>query len=185
MVHKSDRELLELFGQQDQRARAFELIVDKYSQRLYWTIRKLVVSHYDTDDILQNILIKLWQQLPTFRGQSALYTWLYRMAVNESLTLIRQRKRTERRFATQSDLENFENIIQSEGLYDGEQTELELQRAINKLPPKQKTIFVLRYWDEMPFKEIADHLGLSEGGVKSSYHVAKEKIEKEIKLSAI
>lgn len=182
MKNYNDKQLLELFGQDDQRVFAFEQIVRLYSPRIYWTVRKIVVSHHDTDDIVQSSMLKLWQSLADFRGESSIYTWLYRIAVNLALSHIRERNRTATHIYSGDDVSAFDNILADDNLFDADATEIALQRAINSLPPKQKAVFIMRYYDEVPFKEIAEIMELSEGAVKSSYHIAREKVETQIKL---
>lgn len=190
MTNLSDKELVAAFNEADEgsdgvRVAAFEEIVKRYSQKLYWTIRKIVVSHYDADDILQNSLVKLWQELPSFRGDSSLYTWLYKVAVNQALTHLRSRKRLKTRFVQTDDVAYFDRVTSEENLFDAAAVEGELQRAIQTLPEKQRTVFVLRYYDEMPYEEMSRVLETSEGALKASYHLAREKVEKQIKLSDI
>lgn len=177
-----DKELLELFACEGERSRAFGLIVERYSRRIYWCVRKLVVSHHDADDIVQDVFLKLWSALPTFRGESGLYTWIYRIAVNQSLSFLRAKKIV---FDIQSSVRDFEYTSYNEGFFDPERAEELLQRAINSLPPKQRAVFVLRYYDEMPYAEMAQVMGTSEGALKASYHHAAEKVEAQIKLSSM
>lgn len=182
MQDYTDKQMLELFEKQESKVFAFECMVQKYSKKLYWTIRKIVVSHHDTDDILQNVLIKLWQELPTFRGESSIYTWLYRIAVNQSLSHLRARKRSSSN-PCDDDTELFERIVADQGLFDADAAELALQRAIQTLPPKQRAVFIMRYYDQMPYEQMAQVMQTSQGALKASYHIAREKIEEQIKLS--
>ena len=165
------------------REAAFIHLVDRYSQRLYWTVRKIVVSHHDADDVVQNIFLKAWNAAPSFRGDSSLFTWLYRIAVNESLSLIRSR-----RTSLFSSLEDggalFDRIVSREGLFDGDAIERSLARAIAKLPAKQRTVFTLRYWDEMPYEQMSEVLETSVGALKASYHHAAAKVEQWVRQDA-
>lgn len=162
---------------------AFRAIVESYSERLYWHVRSLTGSHEDTDDLLQEIFIKIWAALPSFRGESRLFTWLYRIATNESLNwLQRQRVRAALRF------ESFgaasEMKIDNDPYFDGDKAERLLSKAVAKLPPKQKAVFNMRYYDEMSYEDIAEILGSSVSSLKASYHFAQEKIRKELSEKA-
>lgn len=162
---------------------AFRAIVESYSERLYWHVRSLTGSHEDTDDLLHEIFIKIWAALPSFRGESRLFTWLYRIATNESLNwLQRQRVRAALRF------ESFgaasEMKIDNDPYFDGDKAERLLSKAVAKLPPKQKAVFNMRYYDEMSYEDIAEILGSSVSSLKASYHFAQEKIRKELSEKA-
>lgn len=172
-----DQQILSLFRDPESRERAFSMLVDRYSKRIYWTVRRIVVSHHDADDVVQNVLLKSWSSLENFRGDSGLFTWLYRIAINESLSLIRSRR--SGLFTSLSDNDaQFDRITQSEGLIDGDAIERSLARAVNRLPAKQRAVFALRYWDNMPYEEMSHVLDTSVGALKASYHHAVEKVEK-------
>lgn len=158
--------------------------MERYSRRIYWCVRKIVVSHHDTDDIVQLVMIKLWQSLPTFRGESSIYTWLYKIAVNQSLTHLRERQRASKRF-TDDSTDEFDRITSDEGLFEAEDIEYQLQRAIQSLPAKQRAVFIMRYYDQVPYADMAKIMETSEGALKASYHIAREKIEQQIKLSLL
>lgn len=176
----SDKELIDMFAIQESRSRAFELLVEKYSKRIYWAVRKIVVSHHDADDLVQDIFIKLWHSMPTFRGDSGLYTWIYRIAVNESLSLLRKRK--TRFFASDADTSaQLEQISQAEGLTDGDAITYAMEQAIINLPTKQRIVFNMRYYDEMPYQQMSEILDTSVGALKASYHHAVQKIEESLK----
>lgn len=176
----TDKELIDMFAVQDSRSHAFELLVEKYSKRIYWAVRKIVVSHHDADDLVQDIFLKLWNALPTFRGDSGLYTWIYRIAINESLSLLRRRK--SHFFASDADTSaQLEQISLEEGLGGGDAITAAMDRAILRLPTKQRIVFNLRYYDEMPYSEMSQVLGTSEGALKASYHHAVQKIEESLK----
>ncbi|MEG1607975.1 MAG: sigma-70 family RNA polymerase sigma factor [Mucinivorans sp.] len=183
MTELSDNELLDMYDHEQQREQAFSLIVEKYSKRIYWCVRKIVVSHCDTDDIVQDVFLKLWSALPSFRRQSGLYTWIYRIAVNEALTALRAR--TRRSFFFSGDVSELEKVRLAEGLFDASQAERELNLAIDSLPPKQRVVFTLRYYDQMPYEKMAEVLSTSEGALKASYHHAVQKVEQHIKLSIL
>lgn len=158
------------------RETAFAHLVDRYSKRIYWTVRKIVVSHHDADDVVQNVFLKAWNSIDNFRGESGLFTWLYRIAVNESLTLIRNR-RTGLFSSLSDNAAQFDRIVENEGLFNGDDIERALARAVNQLPAKQRTVFTLRYWEEMPYEEMASILDTSVGALKASYHHAVSKVE--------
>ncbi len=176
MKDYSDKELLILFRNPDHKNYAFSEIVRKYQERLYWHIRKMVVIHEDADDLLQNTFLKAWQALENFREESQLYTWLYRIATNEVLSFLKEKKR--KYFLPLVDIEK-ELISGLEGntYFDGDELELKLQKAILKLPDKQRIVFNMRYYDEMKYEEMAKILDTSVGALKASYHHAAKKIE--------
>ncbi len=177
MSEKTDKEIIELFISSDEnKTLALQIIVEKYSRRLYFSVRKIVTSHHDTDDILQNTFIKIFQSLQSFRAESSLYTFIYKIAVNEALSTLRKRTR-ERTHISETPVEEFDAIADKEALYDGNTLERELQHAIATLPEKQKLVFSLRYYDEMPFKDMSIILETSESALKTSYHIARAKVE--------
>ncbi len=168
-------------GDDADREAAFAAIVDKYSKRIYWSVRRIVVSHHDADDIVQNVFLKSWVSFGNFRGDSSLFTWLYRIAVNESLSHIRSNR--NRIFASADDGgKMFDRIVDHEGLWDGDATLRSLERAVSRLPAKQRTVFTLRYWDQMPYEEMARVLDTSVGALKASYHHAAGKIEQWVQV---
>jgi RNA polymerase sigma-70 factor (ECF subfamily) len=157
--------------------KGFRLIVETYSQKLYWHIRRLVILHEDTDDALQNTFINVWKSIGNFRSESSLYTWLYTIATNEALTLINKRKRNAS--VSIDDLNSyFESSQEGSTWFDGDEAQLKLQNAILKLPEKQRIVFNLKYNDEMTYEEMSKVLKTSEGALKASYHHAVKKIEK-------
>jgi len=176
MPDYSDKELLELFKETDKRNYAFNLIVRKYQQKLYWHIRKIVLKHDDTDDILQNTFIKVWKGLEGFREDSKLYTWLYRIATNESLTFLKQQK--TKYLLPIIDYENqLSETLESDKYFNGDEIQLKLQKAILNLPEKQRIVFNLKYFEEMKYEDMSEILGTSVGALKASYHHAVKKIE--------
>lgn len=179
-MHPDDKELIHLFRQPATKEKAFTAIVKKYQEKLYWYIRRMVVDHEDANDVLQNMFIKVWNALDNFREESQLYTWLYRIATNESLSFLEQQKK--RTAISLSDVEsNLSNKIMADKHFDGNKLEWKLQLAIQQLPEKQRLVFNLRYYDEMPYEEMSRVLGTSEGALKASYHHAVKKIEEFIK----
>jgi RNA polymerase sigma-70 factor (ECF subfamily) len=179
-MHLDDKELLYQFKQSATRERAFTSIIKKYQEKLYWHIRRMVIDHDDANDVLQNVFIKVWNALDNFREDSQLYTWLYRIATNESLTFLEQQKK--RTSVSLSNVENgLANKIVADKHFDAGKLEWKLQLAIQQLPEKQRLVFNLRYYDEMPYEEMSKMLDTSEGALKASYHHAVKKIEEFIK----
>jgi RNA polymerase sigma-70 factor (ECF subfamily) len=180
MQMDDDKELLRQFRQAETREKAFTAIVRKYQEKLYWHIRRMVINHSDADDVLQNVFIKVWNALDNFREDSLLYTWLYRITTNECLTFIEQQKK--RKAVSWEDAEaSLSNKIKADESFDCKKLEWKLQLAIQQLPEKQRLVFNLRYFDEMPYEEMSRVLETSEGALKASYHHAAKKIEDYIK----
>lgn len=176
MSEYSDKELLDLFHNGDNPNYAFNLLVRKYQQKLYYTIRRLLIDHDDTHDVLQNTFVKIWKGLSNFREDAQLFTWMYRIATNESLNFLKQKKRN----LHQSLDENFTHPSgdqQSTLGSDGHEMQKKLQQAILTLPEKQRLVFTLKYYDEMKYEDMAKILDTSVGGLKASYFHAVKKIE--------
>jgi RNA polymerase sigma-70 factor (ECF subfamily) len=174
MSHYTDKELLQLYFQGDNKNYAFNLIVRAYQEKLYWHIRRLVIDHEDANDVVQNVFIKAWKNLENFRGESELYTWLYRIATNESLTFLEQKKK--RIFV---DVEEFGKHLEADSVgFEGDKIQLKLQKAIALLPEKQRAVFLLKYYEEMTYEDMAKVLNTSAGALKASFHHAVKKIEK-------
>ena len=179
-MHLDDQELLQQFRQAATKEKAFTAIIKKYQEKLYWHVRRMVVDHDDANDVLQNMFIKVWNALDNFREDSQLYTWLYRIATNESLTFLQQQKR--RSAVSLNDVESgLSNKVKADTGFDANRLEWKLQLAIQQLPEKQRAVFNLRYYDEMPYEEMSRVLETSEGALKASYHHAVKKIEEFIK----
>jgi len=156
--------------------KAFGILVKKYQERLYWHIRRMLVDHEDSNDVLQNVFIRVWNALANFREDAQLYTWLYRIATNECLSFIEQRKR--KATVSINELESgLSNKIRADKDFDAGKLEWKLQLAIQQLPEKQRVVFTLRYYDEMPYEEMSQVLETSAGALKASYHHAAKKIE--------
>ncbi|MEZ5007304.1 MAG: sigma-70 family RNA polymerase sigma factor [Chitinophagales bacterium] len=163
-----------------QQKRAFQTLIETYQERLYWHIRKLVLDHEDANDVIQNTFIKAWKGLNNFRADAKLYTWLYRIATNESLTFINNRKK---KFA-----ENFDsdeeyspaNRLKADEYFDGNEAEIKLYKALETLPDKQRIVFQFRYFEDLKYEDIADITDTSVGALKASYHHAVKKIEQYI-----
>jgi RNA polymerase sigma-70 factor (ECF subfamily) len=172
----TDSDLLVQFREPRTREAAYTALIKKYQERLYWHVRRLVVTHDDTNDVLQNVFIRVWKGLENFKEESQLYTWLYRIATNESLTYLESQKK--RSAISLSDVEGgLSNILKAEKNFDANKLEWKLQLAIQQLPEKQRVVFTLRYYDEMPYEEMSRVLDTSAGALKASYHHAVKKIE--------
>jgi len=174
---QDDASLLRQFREPATREAAYTSLIRKYQERLYWHIRRMVVSHDDANDVLQNVFIRVWNALGNFKEESQLYTWLYRIATNECLTFLEnQKKRSSVSLDDQLD-GGLENRVRAEEGFDASRLEWKLQLAIQRLPEKQRIVFTLRYYDEMPYEEMSRVLDTSEGALKASYHHAAKKIE--------
>ncbi len=156
------------------RHRAFSEIVNQYSETLYWKVRRIVLSHDDANDVLQNVFIKAWTNLDDFQNKSKFSTWLYRIAINESLDFVRKQKSISSLSSEEG--MGVANRLMADEYFDGDETQAQLQEAISKLPDVQRTVFTLRYYDEMKYSEMSKMLGTSEGALKASYHLAVKKI---------
>lgn len=173
-----DSEIIKMYesGQQE---KAFRGIVDAYSERLYWHVRRFLCSHDDTNDLLQDIFIKIWSALPTFRGEARLYTWLYRIATNEVLNHMRKQK-----FKAVLSMESasyiLEKKIDDDPHFNGDELQRELHKAIQRLPEKQRIVFSLRYFDELKYEDISEITDTSVGALKASYHHAYNKIKEDM-----
>ena len=155
--------------------KAFEVVVRQYSEQLYWQVRRFVLVHEDANDVLQNTFIKAWQGIGSFHGDSKLLTWLSRIAINESLDFLRRRKSVAT-LSTDDEEVGVANTLMADDYFDGDETEAQLQEAIAQLPEVQRTVFLLRYYDDMKYSDISKMLGTSEGALKASYHIAVKKI---------
>lgn len=173
----SDAELLLAFQEPSQRESAFTRLVRQYQERLYWHIRRMVVTHDDANDVLQNVWIRVWKGLEGFRSDSQLYTWLYRIATNECLSYLDQQKRKGTVSLDPEGGVNLTQQVRANAHFDAEKAEWKLQLAIQELPEKQRLVFTLRYYDEMPYEEMSRVLETSEGALKASYHHAVKKVE--------
>jgi len=153
----------------------FNEIVREFSERVYWHVRRFVNSHEDADDLVQDVFLKVWTALPSFRGEAQTYTWIYRIATNEALNWLRREKvRAALRFSSLD--EEMERRIDADPWFNGDAAERNLSKAVARLPERQRQVFILRYYDEMPYEEMAKVLDTSVGSLKASYHIAQEKI---------
>ena len=181
-MRDEDRNLIADLKQENKKELAFHTLVKKYQERLYWHIRRMVLNHEDADDVLQNTFIKVWKNIGSFREESGLYTWLYRIATNESITFLNSKKR--RKMLPLDDVGDYlmENLM-SDPYFEGDRIQLELQKAILQLPEKQRIVFNLKYFEEMKYDDMAQILGTSVGALKASYHHAVKKVEEYLKNS--
>ncbi|ODS81920.1 MAG: RNA polymerase subunit sigma [Cytophagaceae bacterium SCN 52-12] len=172
----TDQELLTFFREEGSKTRAFNEMVKKYHQKVYWMVRKMVIDHDDSNDVTQEVFIKAWNGIDSFRGESQLYTWLYRIASNEAINFLNKKKR--RLQVSLEDMEReLEDKLESDPLIGGDEIQLKLQKALLKLPEKQKLVFNLKYFEELPYEAISEITGTSVGALKASYHWAVKKIE--------
>jgi len=174
----TDKEIIELYNC-GRREESFRGIVDAYTERLYWHVRRFLCSHDDTNDLLQDIFIKIWTALDSFRGESRLYTWIYRIATNEVLNHLRKQKfRSYLSFESAS--ATLEKKIDEDPHFNGNDLQRELHKSIQRLPEKQRVVFNLRYFDELKYEEISEITGTSVGALKASYHHAYNKIKDDL-----
>ncbi|WP_319265558.1 RNA polymerase sigma factor [uncultured Draconibacterium sp.] len=177
---ESDKHIITDLKDKNKRDLAFHQLVNTYQERLYWHIRKIVMSHDDADDVLQNTFLKVWRSIDNFREESSLFTWLYRIATNESITFINSKKKKS--FMPMNDASEYlmDNLT-SDPYFEGDEIQLKLQKAILRLPEKQRIVFNMKYFDDMKYDEMSEILDTSVGALKASYHHAAKKIEDYLK----
>ncbi len=173
MDHIDDQQIKQLLMQPETQRKGFELMVRQYSEQLYWQIRRIVLIHDDANDVLQESFLKAWNALDSFHGDSKLYTWLSRIAINESIDFLRRNKQ---QMTSSDEHPSVASNLMADSYFDGTETEALLQEAIASLPDVQRTVFQLRYFEEMKYGEISQLLKTSEGALKASYHIAVKKI---------
>ncbi|GAA0729546.1 sigma-70 family RNA polymerase sigma factor [Aquimarina litoralis] len=161
---------------------AFAKLVSLYKERLYWHIRNMVKSHDDTDDVLQNVFIKVYKNISKFKGESKLYSWMYRIATNESITFLNQKAKKYNISNEELQQQLIQNL-EADVYFEGNAIQLKLQKAIAQLPQKQQQVFNMKYFQELKYKEMSDILETSEGALKASYHLASKKIEEFLKTN--
>ncbi len=159
---------------------AFRELVVQYQERLYWHIRRIVITHEDADDVLQETLIKVFRNIDGFKGESKLYSWMYRIATNESLSFLNRKSRM-RGISNEELQDHLVQNLEADPYFDGDQAELELQKALSTLPEKQRLVFNMKYFEALKYNEISEILETSVGGLKASYHLAVKKVEKYLK----
>lgn len=177
MADSQELDLIVKLHNPNTRNQAFSVLVNTHQERLYWHIRRMVVGHDDTDDILQNTFIKAFRALDNFRGESQLYTWLYRIATNETISFLKT-KRLKMFVSFESAENHFAKHLEADSEMSGDSIQGKLQRAILKLPDKQRLVFNMKYYEEMKYEEMSEILGTSVGALKASYHHAVKKIER-------
>ena len=176
----AEETLVAQLKQKDTQAKAFEVLINTYKERLYWHIRRIVLDHDDADDVLQNTFIKVYRNIDGFKGDSKLFSWMYRIATNESLTFLKQKSR---KLGVDSEAiqTHMANNLQADVYFEGDEIQYKLQQAIATLPEKQKLVFNMKYFEELKYEEISEILETSVGGLKASYHLAVKKIESYLK----
>ncbi|MFD1255177.1 RNA polymerase sigma factor [Mucilaginibacter terrae] len=172
----SDTEILSKFQDEKTRNEAFNLLLKKYQQKIYWHVRRMVVNHDDADDLVQDVFIKIWKNLPGFRSDAQLYTWMYRIATNECITFLNKKKQKNNIPLDDVSYELAESLADSTYL-SGDKVQLKLQQALLTLPDKQRLVFNMKYYDDMKYEEMSEVLGTSVGALKASFHLAVKKIE--------
>lgn len=177
MEKKLEEQLLEELREPSTQRKAFAKLVSEYNERIYWQIRKMVLSHDDANDILQDVFVKAWLNIDNFRGESKLSTWLYRIAINESITFI-NKKKNQNNISVDEDDSFLLNTIEGDDFFDGDEAQKKLQKAVLTLPDKQRLVFQMKYFQEMKYDDMSEVLGTSVGALKASYHHAVKKIEK-------
>ena len=170
-----DQQIKQLLMKAEIQHKGFELLVKQYSEQLYWQVRRIVMTHEDANDVLQNAFIKAWNGLESFHGDAKIFTWISRIAINESIDFVRRQKNLSMVSADDEDA-HVANTLMADDYFDGNETEALLQEAIASLPEVQRTVFTLRYFDEMKYSEMSQRLKTSEGSLKASYHIAVKKI---------
>ncbi|WP_421805043.1 RNA polymerase sigma factor [Flagellimonas sp.] len=176
----AEETLVQELQQEASRAKAFEVLVNTYKERLYWHIRRIVLNHDDTDDVLQNTFIKVYRNIDQFKGDSKLYSWMYRIATNESLTFLKQQSK-KMGVSDQELKDRMVENLQADVYFEGDEIQLKLQKALSTLPDKQKLVFTMKYFQEMKYTDISEALETSVGALKTSYHLAVKKIETYLK----
>ena len=175
-----DKDLISALKTEGQKEIAFRLLVKTYQQRLYWHIRKIVISHDDADDLMQNVFIKVWKNIDNFREDSSLFTWLFRIATNESLSFLQQKKR--RNILSIDGVSDYlVETFETDAHFEGDDLQKRLQLAVLQLPEKQRLVFNMKYYDEMKYEEMSEILKTSVGALKASFHFAVKKIEEYLK----
>ena len=176
----AEETLVQQLKEKDSQARAFEVLINTYKERLYWHIRRIVLDHDDADDVLQNTFIKVFRNIDKFKGDSKLYSWMYRIATNEALSFLKAK--TRKLGVSNEEMQlKMANNLKADVYFEGDEIQLKLQKAIAELPEKQKLVFNMKYFEELKYEEISEILETSVGGLKASYHLAVKKIENYLK----
>lgn len=175
MTREDEKLLMQQLTDPATQRKAFERVVREYSEQLYWQARRIVLTHDDADDVIQNVFLKAWTHLDDFHQDSRLSTWLYRITINESVDFVR-RKKNQSIVSTDQEETGIANMLLADNYFDGDETQALLQEAIAQLPDVQRTVFNLRYYDDMKYSDMSELLKTSEGSLKASYHIAVKKI---------
>ncbi len=175
MTSTDEQQLIKELGNPKTQRRAFERVVCEYSEQLYWQIRRMVLAHEDANDVLQNVFLKAWTHLDNFHQDSKISTWLYRIAINESIDFMRRRK-NQVVVSADDEGQSVANQLLADNFFDGDETQALLQEAVSQLPDVQRVVFNMRYYDDKKYSEISQILHTSEGALKASYHIAVKKI---------
>lgn len=183
MRHIDETYILRQLAEPEKRKQVFSWIVSQYSEKIYWKVRSIVISHDDADDVLQNTFLKAWKNIADFHGKSSIYTWLFRIAINESLDYIRKKKQQSEYKGEFCD--NVLDGLFADEYFDGDRSQTLLLEAIMLLPDVQRTVFTLRYYEEMKYSEISKMLHTTEGALKASYHIAVKKISEYVRSKTI
>jgi len=176
MLLIAETELIEQLKDPLTQEQAFRTLMSQYKERLYWHIRKIVISHDDADDVLQNTFIKIYRNIHNFKAESKLFSWMYRIATNESISFINKRAKQNNIDVSELQYKMAENL-EADVYFDGDEMQLQLQKAVATLPQKQQLVFNMKYFDDMKYKDISEVLETSIGALKASYHHAVKKIE--------
>lgn len=171
-----EKQMMQLLSNEATARKGFEMLVGLYSERLYWQVRRIVITHEDANDVVQNAFVKAWLNLGEFENKSKISTWLSRIAINEALDFMRKKQRMDGISADENPA--MANNLMADEYFDGDETQAQLQEAISKLPEVQRTVFNMRYFEELKYSEISKILGTTEGALKANYHLAVKKIEK-------
>ena len=178
-MNYDDKTITQMLSDPKKQRQAFSMVASQYSEPLYWKIRRIVLNHDDANDVLQNVFLKAWNNLGDFQQKSKISTWLYRIAVNESLDFLRRQKTASMVSADEDIMVG--NRLMADEYFDGDEAQALLQEAISRLPDVQRTVFTLRYYDEMKYSEMSRLLTTSEGALKASYHLAVKKISEYVR----
>ena len=181
MNHEEDQQILDWIANLNTLEKGFKVLVEKYQQKLYWHVRRMVLNHDDADDVLQNTFIKVYKSIDHFEAKSSLYTWLYRIATNETLTFLDRSKKWQYDGIDGASEHPAISNLKADPYFDGDEIQLTLQEALLNLPVKQRQVFQMRYYEEMNYKDMSDVLETSEGALKASFHHAVKKIEQFVK----
>lgn len=179
MQEHSQKDIQLLISKTETREKGFKLILNLYKEKVYWLVRRILIVHEDSDDVVQNTFIKVWQNLDKYRGDSEIYTWIYRIAINEAFAFLQKRKKQSLKLSDYGQI--LSEKLESDVYFDGTASQLKFQKALLKLPKKQRIVFNLRYFEEMKYQDMAVILDKSEGALKANYHHAVKKIEDYIK----